>query len=177
MNVIETERLILRTWTHNDAEEYYRINQEAKVIEFLPAALTLQEVYDFIAFVSQQFDEKGYTLWATEEKMSGKFIGFIGLNTPKWQAPFGPFIEIGWRLSSEYWGKGYATEGAKAVLKYGFETLALKEIVSFTVPDNVRSIQVMEKIGMVRDINGDFMHPKLSPDHKLSKHILYRIRP
>lgn len=176
MNVIETERLILRTWTDADVDEYYRINQDPQVIEFLRGPLTMQEVGDFIAFENQQFASMGYTLWAAEEKSSGKLMGFIGLDPLKWDAPFGPCVEIGWRLGSPYWGKGYATEGASAVLKYGFETSGLKEIISFTVPANVRSIRVMEKIGMKRDFNGDFAHPKLPPDHRLSKHILYKIQ-
>lgn len=93
----------------------------------------------------------------------------------EWEAPFTPCVEIGWRLRSQYWGKGYATEGAKAVLKYGFETVGLNEIVSITVPQNIRSIRVMERIGMTRDLNGDFAHPLLPKDHRLSKHVLYKI--
>lgn len=91
------------------------------------------------------------------------------------EVPFSPAVEIGWRLGSEYWGKGLATEGAKAVLNYGFKKCGLKEIVSFTVPANVRSIRVMEKIGMKRDLAGDFHHPKLPKDHPLSLHVLYRV--
>ena len=176
MKVIETERVILRTWRDDDVDEYYRINQDPKVIEFLRGPLTMQEAKDFVAFVNQQFDKIGYTLWAAEEKSSGKLMGFIGLDPLKWAAPLGSCVEIGWRLGSEYWGKGYATEGAKAALKYGFNKCGLKEVVSFTVPANVRSIRIMEKIGMQRDLNGDFAHPKLAPDHKLSKHVLYRVQ-
>jgi RimJ/RimL family protein N-acetyltransferase len=176
MNVIETERLILRTWKDSDVNEYYHINQDPKVIELLLGSLTMQEVQDFIASMNQQFSNLGYTLLATEEKESGKLIGFIGLNPPKWESHFTPCVEIGWRLGSQYWNLGYATEGAKAVLKFGFETCGLTEIVSFTVSENIRSIRVMEKLGMVRNVNDDFLHPKLSADHKLSKHILYRIK-
>ena len=174
MNVIETERLILRTWYEEDVQEYYRINQDPKVIEFLRGSLTMVEVKDFILFMNQQFSQIGYTLWAAEEKSSGKLMGFIGLDPPKWEASFTPCVEIGWRLGSECWGKGYATEGAKAVLDYGFNRCGLKEIVSFTVPANIRSLRVMEKIGMKRDLKGDFAHPKLPPEHRLSKHVLYR---
>ncbi|HAU0262630.1 TPA: GNAT family N-acetyltransferase [Legionella pneumophila] len=176
MKVIETERLILRTWENEDANEYYRINQDPKVIEFLQGPLTMKEVTDFISFVNKQFEEIGYTVWAAQEKSSGKLIGYIGLDPIKWNPPFGKAVEVEWRLGSEYWNKGYATEGAKACLDYGFNQCGLKEIVSFTVPMNSRSIRVMEKIGMIRDLNGDFAHPKLPPDHRLSKHILYRIK-
>ncbi|KTC83459.1 GNAT family N-acetyltransferase [Legionella cincinnatiensis] len=175
MRIIETERLILRTWSAGDATEYYRINQDPKVIEFLKGSLTMKEVRDFISCMNKQFDELGYTLWAAEEKAKRQFIGFIGLNLIKWEAPFGQVVEVGWRLGSQYWKKGYATEGAIACLQYGFNQCDLKEIVSFTVPANTRSFRVMEKIGMIRDLNGDFAHPNLPLDHRLSKHILYRI--
>ncbi|CAN5314455.1 GNAT family N-acetyltransferase [soil metagenome] len=176
MNIIETERLVLRTWETEDVEVYYRINQDQQVIQHLPGSLTIEQVQDFITRVNQQFNDIGYTLWVAEEKLSGRLMGFIGLDPPKWQAPFGPCVEVGWRLGSEYWNKGYATEGATAVLEYGFNQCGLKEIVSFTVPANLRSIRIMEKIGMQRDLQGDFAHPKLPPDHRLSQHVLYRIQ-
>ncbi|KTD60363.1 acetyltransferase [Legionella sainthelensi] len=176
MGIIETDRLVLRTWSNEDVVEYYRINQDPKVIEFLKGSLTMNEVTDFISSMNNQFDELGYTLWAAEEKTKGQFIGFIGLNLIKWEAPFGQAVEVGWRLGSKYWKKGYATEGARACLKYGFNQCDLKEIVSFTVPANIRSFRVMEKIGMIRDLDGDFAHPNLPLDHRLSKHILYRIQ-
>lgn len=177
MHSIETERLILRTWQEEDTLPYFQINQDPKVIEFLSGgAMTMDEVKNFIATMNQQFVKFKYTLWAVEEKSSGKLIGWIGLNRPTWKAHFTPCVEIGWRLGSKYWNKGYATEGAKAALKYGFETFDLNEIIAFTVPKNLRSIKVMEKIGMKRDLKGDFMHPKLPSDHKLSQHILYRIQ-
>ena len=176
MKVIETERLILRSWEADDAEAYYRINQDAKVIEFLLGPLSIQQVNNFIGGMNQQFEETGFTLWAVEEKKSGDLIGFIGLNIPKWESEFTPCVEIGWRLGSQYWGNGYASEGAKAVLEYGFNQCKLNEIVSFTVPENLRSIRVMERIGMMHDLNGDFAHPKLAVDHKFSQHVLYRIR-
>ena len=176
INVIETERLILRTWKDEDAEAYFQINRDAKVLDFLPGPLAMDVVKRFISDKNQCFADHGYTLWAVEEKVTGVLIGFIGFQSPAWEAHFTPCIEIGWRLGSAYWGKGYATEGAKAVLQYGFDHLGLKEIVSFTVPENLRSIRVMEKLGMNRDIDGDFFHPMLPLDHRLSKHVLYRLR-
>lgn len=176
MNIIETERLILRTWKTEDADPYYHINQDPLVIEFLRGPLTMEQVTDFIAFMNKQSTEEGYALWAVEEKSSNKLIGSIGIDRIKWEAPFSPRIEIAWRLGSQFWGKGYATEGAKATINYGFTKCRLEEIVAITVPANVRSIRVMEKIGMMRDFKGDFAHPRLPLDHPLSKHILYRIK-
>jgi RimJ/RimL family protein N-acetyltransferase len=174
MKVIETERLILRTWQDSDAEEYLRINQDPKVIEYLGINMTMENVHFFMQTMNKQFAESGLTFWAVEEKASGKLMGFIGLNSPSWEASFMPCIEIGWRIGSEYWGQGYATEGAKAALDYGFKTCGLKEILAWTVPANTRSIAVMKKIGMQRDVNGDFTHPRLHAEHPLATHVLYR---
>lgn len=173
--IIETERLLLRTWLPKDIEPYYLINQDPKVIEYLLGPLSQEKVETFITRANTQQKERGFTLWAVELKESQHLIGFIGLNYTDWESKFTPAVEIGWRLGSQYWNKGYATEGAKAALKYGFEKMGLNEIISFTVPENVRSIQIMKKIGLKRDVHSDFSHPKLSLDHKLSKHILYRI--
>lgn len=173
--IIETDRLILRTWTAEDAETYFQINQDHKVIEFLLGPLSMERVNDFISAANKHYHKYGYTLWAAELKKTGQLMGFIGLNYTDWESHFTPAVEVGWRLGSQYWGKGYATEGAKASLDYGFKECGLKEIVSFTVPVNVRSIRVMEKIGLKRDINGDFIHPKLPADHPLSHHVLYRL--
>jgi RimJ/RimL family protein N-acetyltransferase len=173
--IIQTNRLILRTWKNSDAKTYFDINQDPKVIEFLRGPMPLEQVNEFIRSVNKQQEKNHYTLWAAELKNTGELIGFIGLNKPDWEAHFTPAVEIGWRLGSQFWGKGYATEGAKACLDFGFNKIGLKEIVSFTVPANLKSIKVMEKIGMTRDLNGDFAHPKLPLDHPLSKHVLYKL--
>jgi len=173
--ILETDRLMLRTWEEADAEAYFQINQDPKVIACLRGPLTMAEVNAFIVKMNRQQEEHGFTLWVTELKTNGEMLGFIGLNYPDWSAHFMPAVEVGWRLGSQYWGQGYATEGAKAALSYGFKNCGLREIVSFTVPANVRSIRVMEKIGLVRDVNDDFIHPQLPADHRLSQHILYRL--
>ena len=176
MILIETKRLILRTWNNNDINDYYLLNQDPKVVEFLLKTSSIEQAKEFIENMNHQFHTHGYTIFAVEEKKSGKLIGFTGLNAPKWISHFTPCVEIGWRLSSKFWGNGYATEAAKAVLDYGFKECALKEILAWTVPANLRSIRVMEKIGMERDIDGDFNHPDVPEGHELLKHILYRIK-
>lgn len=175
MKVVETERLILRTWHEKDKEPYFLINQDPKVIEFLPGAMTEEEVECFIRNMNEKQKKHGYSLWAAELKLTGDFIGFVGLNYADFSADFTPAVEIGWRLGAQYWGKGYATEGAKAALDYGFNESNLAEIVSFTVPQNLKSIAVMERLGMVLDLNGGFFHPKLPSSHRLSEHVLYRL--
>jgi RimJ/RimL family protein N-acetyltransferase len=102
-------------------------------------------------------------------------IGWIGLMTPSFEAHFTPAVEVGWRLSSQHWNQGYATEGAKAVLDYAFTTLRLEEVVSFTVENNLTSRRVMEKIGLHHAPKDDFNHPKLH-GHKLERHVLYRLK-
>jgi ribosomal-protein-alanine N-acetyltransferase len=86
---------------------------------------------------------------------------------------FSPCIEIGWRLHKKIWNKGYATEGAKACLKYGYENLNLQDVYSFTSKNNKRSEHVMEKIGMIKI--GEFYHPKIDRNHPLCEHVLYKI--
>lgn len=176
MKYLTTSRLLLRAWKDEDVEPFYKMNQSSVVMEYFPELWSMDMVQSFIVRMNEQLSRENYTLWAVEEKESKQFIGFIGLNHPTWDAHFTPCVEIGWRLAAEFWGKGYATEGAKATLEYAFQDLHIPEIVSFTVPDNFRSRRVMERIGMTRDFTGDFLHPKLAPDHKLAKHVLYRIR-
>lgn len=174
--IIETERLILRKWKDEDVEPFTRINQDPLVIEFLRGPMTREEAQNFIIWANEQIDCNGFGLWATTLKDTGELIGFIGLNRPNFTASFTPCVEIAWRLDSNHWGKGYATEGARAVLKFGFEKVHLNEIVAFTVPANKRSLRVMEKLGMQQDMNGTFQHPRLPLDHPLSCHVLYRIK-
>lgn len=175
MNIIETERLILRTWEKPDAKRFAEINQDSKVIELVrDTPMSISEAREFIDKMHKHESRYGFSLWAAECKSTKVLIGFIGLSVPQFKAHFTPCVEVGWRLAAQYWGKGYATEGAKAALEYGFQTLALEEILSFTVPANVRSVRVMEKLGMQRDFKGDFLHPKLPLGHRLSQHVLYR---
>ncbi|MBX9742264.1 MAG: GNAT family N-acetyltransferase [Chthoniobacterales bacterium] len=172
---IETDRLLLRGWKKEDAQAYYQMNQDPKVLEFLPGPLSREQVEQFITDKNQTLQETGYTLWAVEEKATKALLGFIGL-----QEVLPPFpilgIEVGWRLDSQYWGRGYAPEGAQAVLTYGFQTLGFQEIFSYTSALNKRSQRVMEKIGMTYLPEGDFAHPKLPEDHLLSKHVIYGIK-
>ncbi len=175
INRIETERLVLRRWNQNDAEVFAAINQDEKVIEFLRGAMSLKDCQEFIAETNRRIEKFGFGLWAAEVKEAKELIGFVGLHIPDFESHFTPCVEIGWRLAFKHWGKGYATEAAKEVLKVGFENFDLKEIVAITALQNFRSMKVMEKIGMKRDLSGDFNHPKLPLDHKLSRHALCKI--
>jgi len=172
---IETARLRLRDWTDADAGPFAALNADPRVMEFFPAALTREQSDAQMAGIRAFIVERGYGLYAAEEKASGQFIGFIGLSRPSFEAHFTPAIEIGWRLAREAWGQGYASEGARAVRDHAFVALGLDALVSFTAEWNRPSRRVMEKIGMAHDPADDFMHPRLPPEHKLARHVLYRL--
>lgn len=145
-------------------------------MEFLPQALTREESDTLATRICEHFDRYGFGLWAVEVKGGAQFIGFIGLSVPRFEAHFTPCVEVGWRLAYEHWGKGYATEGARAAVAFGFDELGLDEIVSFTVPEHQHSRRVMERIGMTHSSTDDFDHPGLSEGHRLRRHVLYRLR-
>lgn len=173
--IIKTERLILRQWNEEDLDLFANLNADPRVMEYYPTVLTRKESDQLVECLQKKIGETGWGLWAVSVPGVAEFIGYIGLAEPTFDAHFTPAVEVGWRLAYPYWGKGYATEGALACLKYGFETLFLKEIVSFTAVQNMRSRAVMERIGMHHHPQDDFDHPKLPKDHKLSKLVLYRL--
>lgn len=174
--MIETSRLLLRTWRESDREPFRRMNRDPRVMEYFPKLLSPGESDELAARIDAHFERHGYGLFAAELRESGVFAGFIGLSVPSFEAHFTPCVEIGWRLDAAYWNRGLATEGARAVMRYGFEVLGLREIVSFTAPANLRSIRVMEKLGMQRDPADDFDHPRLEEGHPLRRHVLYRLK-
>jgi RimJ/RimL family protein N-acetyltransferase len=143
-------------------------------MEFFPNTLNRNESDAMVVRIQDHFARHGFGLWAVEVPGVADFIGFVGLSVPQFEAPFTPCVEIGWRLAFEHWGKGYATEAARAALDFGFQHLSLKEVVSFTVPANRRSRAVMERIGMTRNPLEDFDHPSLPEGHPLRRHVLYR---
>ena len=173
---LRTERLLLRQWHPADREPFAALNADPLVMEHFPGLLTAEESNARITRMEAHFEQHGFGLWAVEIVDIAAFAGFIGLSIPQFEAHFTPCVEIGWRLAAEHWGHGYATEGARAALQFGFESLRLAEIVSFTVPENVRSRRVMEKLGMTHDPSEDFEHPVLPEGHRLSRHVLYRCR-
>jgi ribosomal-protein-alanine N-acetyltransferase len=175
--MLETERLILRTWQPSDRDPFAQLNADPAVMRYFPATLSRAESDALVDNIESHHRVHGFGLWAVEEKATGSFTGFIGLNIPSFQAHFTPTVEIGWRLAQPFWGQGYATEGAKRVLAYGFTVLELPEILSFTATINRPSIAVMERLGMSHNAADDFDHPRLPPGHRLLRHVLYRMTP
>jgi len=152
------------------------MNADPRVMEFLPTRLDRSATEAMMARVDASFETNGFGLWAVELREDNTFAGYVGLLRPSFRTGFTPCVEIGWRLAPEFWGRGYATEGAEAALRFGFETVGLDEILSWTVPANVRSRRIMTKLGMTHDPRDDFDHPLLPEGHPLRRHVLYRIR-
>lgn len=171
---LETRRLKLRQWCVDDLKPFAALNADMRVMEFFPVPLTRNESDAMADRCKALIVERGWGFWAVERKRTGKFMGFVGLHVPVPELPFSPCIEVGWRLAFQYWGKGYATEAAKAALGIAFASLALQEVVSFTPVCNTKSRAVMERLGM-RSIEQTFAHPHVPDGSKLRKHCLYRL--
>ena len=137
--------------------------------------LSREQSDDLVDRIETGLEERGWGLWAVEVPGVAAFVGFVGLNPATFDAPFTPAVEVGWRLAREFWGQGYATEGARAALAFGFDTLALDEIVSFTTHGNSRSRRVMERLGMHHDPADDFDNPNVPVGDPIRPHVLYRV--
>jgi len=170
---IETPRLILRDWQPSDHGVYVAMNADLEVMEFFPSLLTREQTLAQISHITMAIAENGYGFFAVERKDTHQFIGFAGLNYVKFESDFTPCTEIGWRLSRENWGFGFATEAAKACLEFGFDKLNLNTIYAFTALNNARSENVMKKIGMQKQ--GTFDHPLVPADSPVRRHLLYKI--
>lgn len=166
-------RVTLRSWQDRDGDAFAAMNSDPRVMEFFVAPLRRAESDDVLQRMRNAIAERGWGWWCVE--IDGECAGFTGLSKPPYDTPFTPCVEIGWRFRPQFWGRGYATEAAQLALDYGFNTLQLNEIVSFTAVGNTRSRRVMERIGMQRDLSGDFDHPQIPPGHPLRRHVLYRL--
>jgi RimJ/RimL family protein N-acetyltransferase len=172
---LTTARLRLRAWSERDLAPFAALNADPRVMEFFPAPLTRDESDALAARIREHFGRHGFGLWAVQAPGVADFIGSVGLSVPAFQARFTPCVEIGWRLAYDHWGHGYSSEAAKAVVDFAFGPLDLEEIVSFTVPGNLRSRRVMGRLGMRRTPEDDFDHPSMPEGHPLRPHVLYRL--
>lgn len=172
---LRTPRLVLRGWRTSDREPFAALNADPAVVEFLGGALTRDRSEAMVDRIESSWAMKGYGLWAVQVVGGPDFIGCVGLWDATFEAPFTPAVEVGWRLARSAWGQGYASEAARAALGHGYGTLRLPEVVSFTAALNVRSRAVMERIGMIRDHDGDFEHPAVPVGSPLRRHVLYRL--
>lgn len=166
------EHLILRQWKDSDLEPFAGMNADPEVMRHFPAPTTRAQSESDLNVLRRQIDERGWGWWAVE--VDGVFAGFTGLNIPRFAAHFTPCTEVGWRFRREFWGRSLAYRAACEALAYGFGTLKLPEIVSFTAVTNVRSQRLMERLGFSHDARDDFDHPMLPEGHVLRRHVLYR---
>jgi RimJ/RimL family protein N-acetyltransferase len=169
----ETARLRLRQWLPADREPFAALNADSRVMEFFPSPLTRAESDAMADRCESLIQERGWGFWAAESKATREFIGFVGLHTPSAELPFSPCVEVGWRLAFAHWSRGLASEAAKGALRIGFRVLGLREIVSFTTVENLRSLAVMERLGMQE--SGTFEHPQVPEGSSLRLHRLYRL--
>lgn len=174
--ILRTPRTLLRAWSSDDLAPFAAMNADPEVMAHFPSLLTRQASDGLVARFVGQFASLGYGPWALELPGVAPFAGFVGLIRHDFPAHFTPAVEIGWRLSRSCWGQGYATEAGREVLRFADEVLGLPALVSMTVPGNVRSRAVMERLGFTRDPADDFDHPKLPEGHPLRRHVLYRRR-
>ena len=173
---LRTARTLLRGWMDGDLEPWVAMNADPAVRRHFPGLLTRDEALAEAARIRATLRRRGWGAWALEIPGALPFAGFVGLMVPAWSAHFTPAVEIGWRLPQAAWGQGYACEAAAAAATFALELLELDELVAITTPANEPSRRVMRRIGMVHDETGDFAHPRLAPEHPMSRHVLYRLR-
>lgn len=170
-----TERLLLRAFRDEDREPFAALNADPEVMLWLQGPQERARSDAFVDRVARRWDERGWGLWALERTDTGDFVGYTGLWPAEFEAPFTPAVEVGWRLARTHWGHGFASEAAREALRFGFEDAGLDEVVSFTAVGNERSRRVMERIGLVRDPDGDFEHPSVPEGSPIRPHVFYRL--
>ncbi|WP_375582793.1 GNAT family N-acetyltransferase [Cyclobacterium xiamenense] len=171
--IFKSTRLGFRNWRSEDLEEFAEMNNDVEIMEHFPKPLSRTESEKLMKRMQVHYDKNGYTYFATERLDTGELIGFIGLAYQEYKAEFTPAIDIGWRLKKDAWGTGYATEGARRCLTFGFNELGIKKIVSTCTIGNKKSENVMKKIGMIK--KGEFNHPELTEFPDFEKCIWYEI--
>ena len=172
--LFQSERLGFRNWKISDLSDLLSINQDKEVMRFFPSLLDETQSIEFIERMQKQFEKNGFCYFVAEWLATHEFVGMIGLSEQNYEAPFTPYVDIGWRLKPAFWHMGLATEGAKSCLKYGFQDIQLSKIFSVAPVINTPSIHVMKKIGMEWQYNFD--HSKLLSDNRLKSCVLYEIK-
>lgn len=170
--IFTSARLGFRDWDITDIDKMQEINSDEKVMEFFPGIATKAQTTDFVHRMSKQFLDKGFCYFAVDKLDNNEFIGFIGLSEQSYIADFTPCIDIGWRIKSTEWNKGFATEGAKRCLEYAIHQLGINTIYSIAPKVNVKSAHIMDKIGLKKQY--EFEHPLLINDNRLKICVLYK---
>ena len=176
---LETPRLVLRNWLPTDRDLFREINADPDVMVFFPFRRSHAESDAFLEKLNGMFSENGLGFYALELRETGEPLGFCGLTHANMPGIFpAETVEIGWRLAARYWGKGYVTEAATALLDLAFVEKETKAVVSFAVAENTRSTAVMKRLGMRRMASMDFDHPRVPETHPhLKRHVVYAMTP
>jgi RimJ/RimL family protein N-acetyltransferase len=173
--VIATERLILRPWAERDREAFAAMNADPAVMAHFPKVLDRSESDALLSRLMDRWRGEDIAFGAAERRSDGALVGMFGLARVLFPGPVEGAVEIGWRLVRAHWGRGYATEAARAWLAHGFDVMRLREVVAFAVPENRASHAVMERFEMTRDPARDFLHPNLPEGHPLRAHMVWAI--
>lgn len=171
---LRTERLVLRALSEDDIDGFAALHASGPVMDKLGPTLSRAESEAALARIRREGDDDGLGHWAIESAGDARFVGLVGLSRPTFQTAFTPCVQIVWRLLPDFWGRGLATEAARASLDFGFTALKLTEVLAWTTRDHFASRSVMAKLGMRHDPAGDFDHPALPATHPLRRHVLYR---
>ena len=142
---LQSERLLLRWFREEDYEQFCKICSDPEVMRFLGDGkpMTAMEVWRQMATFMGHWYFRGYGIWAVQEKSTGNLVGRIGFMNPAgW-----PGFELGWTLGREFWGRGFATEGARRALEYAFTEMDRDHVISLIAPENIASTKVAERLG------------------------------
>ncbi|MGC1885906.1 MAG: GNAT family N-acetyltransferase [Stellaceae bacterium] len=177
-DALRTARLVLRQWRDDDAAAFAELSADPAVMQYLVPFADRAAMDAWVVAARTHWQDHGFGPWVVELRGEAPMIGVVGLSNLRFALPFAPAVEAAWRLARPNWGQGYAYEAARAAIADGFGRLGLNEIVAFTVPANLASRRVMEKLGMTRDPaeDFDFEHPRVPPGHPLRRHVLYRLQ-
>jgi RimJ/RimL family protein N-acetyltransferase len=156
---LQTERLLLRRLAPADADAFAALHADREVMRFIGEGepLSGSRSDELLARIERQRVEHGFGLWAAELRGTAELAGFVGLAAPAFLTSVAPAAELGWCLGRRWWGRGLATEGARAIVHFGFERLGLAQIVCVVDPANTASLRVAEKLSMRR--GPDRRHP------------------
>lgn len=173
---LETERLVLRDWREEDAEDLHRLHCDPQVMATLGPVREMDYTTGLIADLQQRSQRNGgFTYWAVERREDRRVIGFCGLDRGH-EGPIVGALEIGWRLASDCWRQGYAAEAAQASLAWARQSFPSEPVVAITAKTNERSRALMERLGMHYRPDMDFDHPNVAADSPLKRHVVYEVR-
>jgi RimJ/RimL family protein N-acetyltransferase len=177
--LLASPRIQLRPWKDADRAPFAAMVADPEVMRHFPATLTREESDAWVDRAMRKMGERGWGFWALDylaDPASGPtFAGFTGLNIPDPELPFGPCVEVGWRLAPQFWGLGLASEAARLAVRVGFEVAGLEEIVAITTLRNTRSQAVMRRLGMLESAADEFDHPAFAADSPERRCCVYRL--